>query len=202
MKRLGLISVLGLALIAAPGAALAAGVDFTVVVVDSTAVDFTVVVVADSTAVDFTVAGLTAAGHYVAPAPVHAAPGWGYRGVAPAYGRGVAPVYRGAPAYGHGVAPGYGYRYAPVYGHVGVVRPVAPLWVPGYWGWNSGVRVWIGGSWALPALRGLGLGARALGAGTDTSGSGRAATGRRPITRYVTDDKKIRGGRSGPHGVV
>jgi hypothetical protein len=38
--------------------------------------------------------------------------------------------------------------YAPRYG-VGV-RPAARVWVPGYWGWNGGVRVWIGGAWAVP----------------------------------------------------
>jgi hypothetical protein len=33
-----------------------------------------------------------------------------------------------------------------------VVRPLAParVWVPGYWGVHSGVRVWIGGAWAAP----------------------------------------------------
>ncbi|HUK63036.1 MAG TPA: hypothetical protein VLV15_06880, partial [Dongiaceae bacterium] len=38
------------------------------------------------------------------------------------------------------------------------VRPVAPsrfhVWVPGYWGWNGGVRVWIGGAWLLPPYAG------------------------------------------------
>ena len=26
--------------------------------------------------------------------------------------------------------------------------------MPGYWGWNSGVSVWIGGSWAYPPYAG------------------------------------------------
>ena len=84
MKRLGLISVLGLALIAAPGAALAAG-------------GFHGGGGGGFHGGGFHGGGFHGGGHYVAPAPVHAAPGWGYRGVAPAYGRGVAPVYRGAP---------------------------------------------------------------------------------------------------------
>ena len=107
----------------------------------------------DSTAADQG-GGFTAADTTSRPRPSTRAPGWGYRGAAPVYGHGVAPVYRGAPAYGHRVAPGYGHHYAPVYGHVGVVRPVAPIWLPGYWGWNSGVRVWIGGSWGYPPYAG------------------------------------------------
>jgi hypothetical protein len=34
------------------------------------------------------------------------------------------------------------------------VRPVVPfpgaIWIGGYWGWNAGRHVWIGGRWAPP----------------------------------------------------
>ena len=30
----------------------------------------------------------------------------------------------------------------------------ARVYVPGYWGYHSGVRVWIGGSWAFPPYAG------------------------------------------------
>ncbi len=160
MKRLGLISVLGLALIAAPGAALAAGGFHggggggfhgggfrAVVVVDSTAVDFAVVVVVDPrrwiSRWRILPAGVTTSRpRPFTPRPAGAIAG-SRRPTVAASRRSIAA----RRSHGHGVAPGYGYRYAPVYGHVGVVRPVAPLWVPGYWGWNSGVGSGIGGSW-------------------------------------------------------
>ncbi len=66
------------------------------------------------------------------------------------------PVYvapRGAPPRGHyTVAPyGGGWRVHP-YSAVGIgVRPSPRhVWVPGYWGWRGGARVWIGGAWLLP----------------------------------------------------
>ena len=46
--------------------------------------------------------------------------------------------------------PGYGAPYG--------ARPFLPahtrVFVPGYWGFHSGVRVWIGGSWVLPPYEG------------------------------------------------
>jgi len=89
----------------------------------------------------------------------HAAPafhGGGFH-AAPAFRGGV--PFRAAPVF-HG-APGPVYRG----GFHGVVAPrvmvgprhygppvvrVARTWVPGYWGWNRGVRVWIGGAFVTP----------------------------------------------------
>ena len=189
MKRLGLISVLGLALMLARRRARL--VDFTVVVVvDSTAVDFTAVVV-DSTAVDFAVVVVVDSTAMVgrrmlrrdrrAPARSRRARLGLSRGRAGLRSRRRAGLSRRA-GLGHGVAPGYGYRYAPVYGHVGVVRPVAPLWVPGYWGWNSGVRVWIGGSWGYPPYAGWVWVHSALGVERIPVGLAGGPAGRRPVT--------------------
>jgi hypothetical protein len=127
MKRLGLISLLGLALAVVPGAAHAA-----------------------------------AWGGHAGGAGVHG--GWGGGGWhgSPGGFHG-APAYHPVTAQGYHAAPGFrgpvygapvGRHYAPVYGHVGVVSPVSPVWVPGYWGWNGGVRVWIGANWAYPPYAG------------------------------------------------
>ena len=85
----------------------------------------------------------------------HAAPAAGWHGGAYAQNRYVTPhaavPYRGGYYSGYrGYAPHYG--YAPRYG-VGV--HAGRVWVPGYWGWNNGVRIWIGGSWALPPQPGM-----------------------------------------------
>jgi hypothetical protein len=63
----------------------------------------------------------------------------------------VAP--RGVPPHGgYAAAPyGGGWRVHP-YSAVGIgVRPSPRhVWVPGYWGWRGGARVWVGGAWLLP----------------------------------------------------
>ena len=105
MKRLGLISLLGLSLLVAPAAAHAAGWGGW-----------------------HGGGGWRGGGHVAAPAHVHAAPAWG---------------------------GGYARGYYP--GHVGFgvgVHAAPRVYVPGYWGYNGGVRVWIGGSWAYPPYAG------------------------------------------------
>jgi hypothetical protein len=63
-----------------------------------------------------------------------------------------APAFRGGPVYRGGyraaMTPrfGFGPRH---YGPVGAYR-FGRTWVPGYWGWNSGARVWIAGAYATP----------------------------------------------------
>jgi hypothetical protein len=68
-----------------------------------------------------------------------------------------APVYRPAPVYRAPVNRAPVYR-APVYGpRPVVVHPVAAghrVFVPGYWGFHGGARVWIGGAWAFPPYDG------------------------------------------------
>src|SRR5216684_2718343 len=41
---------------------------------------------------------------------------------------------------GFGVHPGFGVR--------------TNVWVPGYWGWRGGARLWIGGGWYMPPYAG------------------------------------------------
>lgn len=76
--------------------------------------------------------------------------GGGFRAAPTFHGGGFhgAPVFHGGPVYHGGfhgvVAPriGVGPRYyGPGFGRT---------WVPGYWGWNHGVRIWIGGAYMTP----------------------------------------------------
>jgi hypothetical protein len=101
-------------------------------------------------------------------APMGGGGGWrgGFGGAArPGYGfRGASGGFRGAPV-NRGFAPpaaryGYGPRYVPRYGygaHYGG-RPFFPArtraFVPGYWGFRGGARLWIGSSWVLPPYEG------------------------------------------------
>jgi hypothetical protein len=73
--------------------------------------------------------------------------GWRGAPVAPA------PVYRGgyAPRY---VTPGYAYPRYVSPGYTYPVRPVNRVYVPGYWNWSGGTRVWVGGAWAYPPYAG------------------------------------------------
>jgi len=81
----------------------------------------------------------------------HAAPAAGFHGglrVAQPYGGYHRPAVRVAPGYYHGPAP---YYRGPVVG----VRPAAGrVYVPGYWGLNGGVRVWVGPSWSYAPYAG------------------------------------------------
>lgn len=99
-----------------------------------------------------TLVGLTGAAH---------AQGWRGGGGGHGHGGGfAAPArgFRGAPV----AAPARGFHGAPrpYFGHAAPVyaRPLAPsrahIWVPGYWGFHGGTRVWIGGAWALPPYAG------------------------------------------------
>src|SRR6478609_9310253 len=73
----------------------------------------------------------------------------GYHG---GYGGGGYHGGYGAPVRVHGgYAPGY--YGGPIHGY-GYAAPRARVYVPGYWGYHSGVRVWIGGSWAFPPYAG------------------------------------------------
>ena len=76
--------------------------------------------------------------------------GGGYHGgyAAPGY---VRPQPSYSPHYGPSV---YGPRTYVAPRSSVVVAPRAHVWVPGYWGYNAGARVWIGGSWALPPYAG------------------------------------------------
>jgi hypothetical protein len=95
-------------------------------------------------------------------APAHAgAMGGGHAG-------GYAPAAHAVPAAGwHGGAyaqNGWRGGYAPAPGYRGYRNTVVPAagtasgqrarLVPGYWGWSRGVRVWVGGSWALQPCSG------------------------------------------------
>ena len=71
--------------------------------------------------------------------------GGGFRGAAPAYRGGYG--YRGAPGF-HGAYGGYGYCAPALTGIHG--RWVGNrFWHPGYWGWRSGARIWIGPGWGV-----------------------------------------------------
>jgi hypothetical protein len=88
--------------------------------------------------------GATAvAGMLLAPG-VAAAQGW--RG-----GATVHPVPPGARVVPAPVGPGPVVRggVVPRYGYGVAVRPAARVWVPGYWGWNGGVRVWVAGGYSV-----------------------------------------------------
>lgn len=90
----------------------------------------------------------------------HAAPafhGVGYHGGGVAFHG--APVYQGGFARGGFAAPRvYGGYHGVVAPRVGVgfgVRPVGGhVWVPGYWGWRGGARIWIAGSYMMPPTPG------------------------------------------------
>jgi hypothetical protein len=120
--------------------------------------------------------GVVALGLVAAPVAASAqgwrgSPGGGWRGSPGGgwHGGGAGGWHGGwsAPAGGGwhgGYAPGY-VRPQPVHPAYGprpyvaprssiVVAPRARVWVPGYWGYNSGARVWIGGAWAFPPYAG------------------------------------------------
>ena len=82
----------------------------------------------------------------------HPSYGGGWRG-APTHSGGFrGPSYSGDfRSHGYAVAP-YGGWGAHPYSAVGIgIRPSPRhVWVPGYWGYRSGVRVWLGGAWLLP----------------------------------------------------
>jgi hypothetical protein len=70
----------------------------------------------------------------------HGTPGSGWGGH-PTPGGGYSGGWHGGPAYPHPyVAP------RPV--------PQSRVWVPGFWGYSGGVRVWIGGAWSTPPYDG------------------------------------------------
>jgi hypothetical protein len=74
-----------------------------------------------------------------------AAFGGGYRG-----GVGFGGGYRGAPVAGYGTARGFGGYHGVPATRAGFAPrwygpgPGGRVWVPGYWGWRGGVRLWIG----------------------------------------------------------
>lgn len=78
----------------------------------------------------------------------HGAPAVGFHG---GYHGGPAAGFRGgyrvAPGY-HGAWGGYGYR-APAITGIGGRWVGNRFWHPGYWGWRSGARIWIGPGWGL-----------------------------------------------------
>ena len=131
MKRLGLISVLGLSLIAAPGAALAAGWS-------------------GHPGGWGGHGGGWGGGHYVAPAPrvvpapmarVHAAPVYGGSlRYAPARGRVWRPGYWGLQG-GTRIWIGGGWTFPPFAGWA---------WVGPHWAWDGYQWVWQEGYWAPP----------------------------------------------------
>jgi hypothetical protein len=133
MKRLGLIVALGVALIAAPAGAFAAGWT-----------------------------GHATGGHHVAPAPVRVAQGYYhhgaapvYRGYPPGYGRGYAPAYARTYTSGARVwVPGYWGWNGGVRVWVGGAWTLPPsagaVWVAPHWAWNGYQWVWQNGYWAPP----------------------------------------------------
>jgi len=96
-------------------------------------------------------------GFHAAPIAFHG--GGGFHGPGVAFHG--APVYRGGFGGGGYVRGGFaaphvygGYRgvIAP---RVGVgIRPVGHVWVPGYWGYRGGARLWIAGSYMMPPTPG------------------------------------------------
>ena len=95
----------------------------------------------------------------------HAAPafhGGGFRAAPTFHSTG---GFRGGPCFHNVAAPGYhgGYHgvgprlmVGPRYHGpaVGFGRPFGQAWVPGYWRWNGGVRVWIAGAYMTPPYPG------------------------------------------------
>ena len=133
MKRI-LTAVLGLALLGAPAAAFARGGGGHA-----------------GGGGGFHGGGFSGGGFHAGGGGFHAAPAAGFHGgfrTAAPYGGYHGPAVR--------VAPGYRGPYGGVYGRGPVVvRPVGGrVYVPGYWGLNGGVRVWIGPGWSYAPYSG------------------------------------------------
>jgi hypothetical protein len=120
LRPVGLVAALALVLVGAPGAAMAAGWHGGG-------------------------GGHVGGGHFGGGA-VHAGVGFhggGWRGG----GAVASPRYAQVPggAYHKGYSPNYYNHY-----YATPTRAVARVYVPGYWGWRGGARVWVGPTWAYP----------------------------------------------------
>ncbi|HXI55078.1 MAG TPA: hypothetical protein VNO55_03410 [Polyangia bacterium] len=87
--------------------------------------------------------------------------GGGHVGGGGAHFGGGGARFGGGGGHAGGWFSGHGYRGG-FYGggpavHLGVHAGVpvrSHVWVPGYWGWRGGARIWIGGGWYAPPYDG------------------------------------------------